>query len=186
VYRQVDGAFATPVIRTGVDPHVVIPAIRETLARSNPNRPPPDVRILNDAFADALSPRQFNAALIGGFAMMAALLAVVGVYGVMSYLVTLRTREMAIRQALGARRQKIVRLVVREGMGLGVIGTSVGVAGALALSGFLESMLLNVDPHDPAVFIAETAVLLVVVASACLVPGYRASRADPATVLRQE
>ena len=186
VYRQVDGAFATPVIRASVDPHIVIPAIRETLARGNPNQPPPDVRILNDAFADALSPRQFNAALIGGFAVTAALLAVIGVYGVMSYLVTLRTREMGIRQALGARRQEIVRLVVREGLGLGVTGAILGVAGALALSRFLESMLLNVDPHDPAVFLAETAVLLVVVASACLVPGYRASRADPGAVLRHE
>jgi putative ABC transport system permease protein len=186
VYRQVDGAFATPVIRTSVDPRIVIATVRETLARSNPNQPPPDVRILNDAFADALSPRQFNAALIGGFAVIAALLAIIGVYGVMSYLVTLRTREMGIRQALGARRQEIVRLVVREGLGLGVTGAILGVVGALALSGFLESMLLNVDPHDPAVFLAETAVLLVVVASACLVPGYRASRADPAAVLRQE
>jgi ABC-type antimicrobial peptide transport system permease subunit len=116
----------------------------------------------------------------------AALLAVIGVYGVMNYLVTLRTREMGIRQALGARRQTIIRLVVREGLGLGLTGAIFGIAGALALSRFLESMLLNVAPWDPAVFIAGTAALLVVVASSCLVPGYRASRADPAVVLRQE
>jgi ABC-type antimicrobial peptide transport system permease subunit len=141
---------------------------------------------LNEAFADALSPRQFNAALIGGFAVTAALLAVIGVYGVMSYLVTLRTREMGIRLALGARREGIVRLVTREGLGLGVTGAVLGVAGALALSRFLEPMLLNVDPYDPAVFLAETAVLLAAVASACLVPGYRASRANSAAILRHE
>jgi putative ABC transport system permease protein len=186
VYRQVDGAFATPVIRASADPRFVIPTIRETLARGNPNQPPPDVRILNEAFADALNPRQFNAALIGGFAVTAALLAVIGVYGVMSYLVTLRTREMGIRLALGARREGIVRLVTREGLGLGVTGAVLGVAGALALSRFLEPMLLNVDPYDPAVFLAETAVLLAAVASACLVPGYRASRANSAAILRHE
>jgi putative ABC transport system permease protein len=186
VYRQVDGAFATPVMRAGVDPRILIPEIRQTLSRANPNQPPPDVKVLNDAFADALSPRRFNAALIGGFAVTAALLAVIGVYGVMNYLVTLRTREMGIRQALGARRQTIIRLVVREGLGLGLTGAIFGIAGALALSRFLESMLLNVAPWDPAVFIAGTAALLVVVASSCLVPGYRASRADPAVVLRQE
>jgi putative ABC transport system permease protein len=186
VYRQVDGAFATPVIRASGDPRIVIPTIRETLARGNPNQPPPDVRILNEAFADALSPRQFNAALIGGFALTAALLAAIGVYGLMSYLVTLRTREMGIRLALGARREEIVRLVVREGLGLGAAGAVLGIAGAVALSRFLESMLLNVDPHDPAVFLAETAVLLAAVASASLLPGYRASRVDPAAVLRHE
>jgi ABC-type antimicrobial peptide transport system permease subunit len=104
----------------------------------------------------------------------------------MSYLVTLRTREMGIRLALGARREEIVRLVVREGLGLGAAGAVLGIAGAVALSRFLESMLLNVDPHDPAVFLAETAVLLAAVASASLLPGYRASRVDPAAVLRHE
>jgi predicted permease len=186
VYGQLDDGFAAPVIRASVDPLSLIPTIGDTLARANRNQPPPDVRTLNQRFDDALSPRQFNAALIGGFALTAALLAAIGVYGVMSYLVTLRTREMGIRLALGARREEIVRLVVREGMGLGVTGAVIGVAGALALSRFLESMLLNVDPHDPAVFLAETAVLLAAVASACLVPGYRASRADPAAILRHE
>jgi putative ABC transport system permease protein len=186
VYGQIDGGFATPVIRTSVDARILIPTIRDTLARGNRNQPPPEVRTLNQRFAEALSPRQFNAALIGGFALTAALLAAIGVFGVMSYLVTLRTREMGIRLALGARGEEIVRLVVREGLGLGVAGAVLGVAGALALSRFLESMLLNVDPHDPAVFLAETAVLLAAVASACLVPGYRASRADPAAILRHE
>jgi putative ABC transport system permease protein len=187
VYGQVEsGHVVTPVIRTSVDARILIPTIRDTLARGNRNQPPPEVRTLNQRFADALSPRQFNAALIGGFALTACVLAATGVYGVLSYLVTLRTREMGIRLALGARGEEIVRLVVREGLGLGVAGAVLGVAGALALSRFLESMLLNVDPHDPAVFLVETAVLLAAVVAACLVPGYRASRADPAAILRHE
>lgn len=145
------------MIRTGTDAQPLIPTIRRVVTSFQPDRPPPDVATVEQRFSDSLSPRRFQAALIGGFALVATILAIVGVYGVMSYLVALRTKEVGIRLALGARPTNVQMMILREGAVLGALG---GLAGAAGLIRYLTSLLLNVSPYDPVAFAALTFVLL--------------------------
>ncbi len=174
------------MIRTRADARPLLPTIQRILASYTPQQPPPDEATVDQRFSDSLSPRRFNAAVIGGFALVAPLLAVMGVYGVMSYLVALRAKEVGIRMALGARPANVVAMIVREGAVLGVIGAVLGVTGAAVLTRYLASLLVNVSPYDRTVFVGLTAVLLVAVLAACYVPGQRAAEADPLVVLRHE
>jgi predicted permease len=174
------------IIRTASDPGLLIPAIQRILASYMPEQPPPEVLRVRDRFYNTLAPRRFNAALIGGFALVAALLAAIGVYGVMSYLVALRAKEVGIRMALGARPVNVLAMIVKEGAVLGAIGAAVGVAGAAALTRYLSSLLLNVSPYDEATFAVFTTILLLVAIAACYLPGRRAASADPLTVLRHD
>jgi predicted permease len=176
----------SPVVRSGSDARPLVPVIQSILAPYNPNRPPPDVKTVEQRFSEAMGERRFVAVLIGSFALIAMFLAAIGIYGLMSYMVALREKEMGVRMTLGARPGQVVQLVLREGVVLGVIGAILGIGGAAALSRFLASLLLNVSPFDPSVFAMFTAVLLTAVLAACYVPGRRAATADPMVVLRHE
>jgi hypothetical protein len=188
IYRSLgDGpAPAVPVLRTRADARPLLPIIGRVVSSFTPDQPPPEVATVEQRFSDSLSPRRFQAALIGGFAMVAIVLATVGVYGVMSYLVTLRAKEVGIRMALGAPPARVVATIVREGAVLGLIGAFVGLAGAVGLARYLGSLLLNVSPYDPATFAALTVVLLGAVLAACYVPGRRAASVDLLSVLRHD
>jgi putative ABC transport system permease protein len=124
--------------------------------------------------------------LLAVFAGLALLLASIGIYGVISYSTSRRTREIGIRMALGAARQDVLRLVIAEGLVLTLVGLGIGLAGALALTRFLKSLLFGVPANDPATFAAVSVVLLCVGIAACLIPAMRAMRVDPMVALRYE
>jgi putative ABC transport system permease protein len=124
--------------------------------------------------------------LVGSFAALAALLAAIGIYGVLSYAVRQRTREIGIRMSLGASRGRVLGEVLREGMRLAVLGLVVGIAGAFAAGRVLASLLSEVKPGDPLIFVATAGLLAVVALIACYLPARRAARLDPMTALRYE
>jgi ABC-type antimicrobial peptide transport system permease subunit len=140
----------------------------------------------DDMIADSISMPRFRTLLMTGFGLAALLLAVVGLYGVMAYTVSQRTKEIGVRMALGASRGSVLGLVFRDGIPLVGVGLGVGLAGAFALSRVLESMLFGVGTRDPAVFAGVPLILVVVALSAMLVPARRAARVDPVRTLGEE
>jgi predicted permease len=177
---------ASILIRVAGDPTSLSPILREVAASIDRDQPVFDIKTMEQRVTDSLGSRRFNAALIGCFALIAAILAAIGVYGVMSYLVTLRTSEIGIRMALGARPGQVLRLIVREGLVLGLLGGVLGIAGALGLSRYLATLLYGVGTEDPATFCIAAAMLFGAVLAACFVPGRRAAHIDPVTALRHE
>ena len=141
---------------------------------------------MNDLVSSSITQQRFIVLLLGCFAVLALLLAAVGIYGVMSYSVTQRTHEIGIRLALGARSTNVLALVLKSGMMLAVIGAAIGVAGALALTRLMTTLLFGVTPKDAPTFIALSLGLLAVALIACYLPARRASQVDPMNVLRQE
>lgn len=144
------------------------------------------VQTLDDLLGTSVAPRKFNMLLLGIFAGVALVLAAVGLYGVMSYSVSWRTHEIGIRMALGAKRADVLRLVVRQGMTMTLIGLALGLVGAFAMARVLAGLLYGVSPTDPLTFTGVSVVLLTVALLACLVPARRATRVDPIIALRSE
>ncbi len=130
--------------------------------------------------------RRFNLLLLGGFAAIALLLAGVGVYGVISYVVTGRTREVGIRMALGAQRADVARLFIKQGMTLVALGVALGSLGAFALTRVMTSLLFDVRANDPLTFVGVALLLSLIALLACYLPARRASRIDPLAALRRE
>jgi len=145
-----------------------------------------DAKTMEQRLADSLGSRRFNAALTGAFALIAIFLASIGVYGVMSYLVSLRTSEIGIRVALGARREQVLGMILREGLALATVGIALGVGGALGLSRYLAALLHGVGTRDAQTFAFAVLALFGAVMSACAIPGRRAAEVDPATALRHD
>ncbi len=172
------------LIRSSSDPAALPPIVARLIASVDPDQVVYDIKTMDQRLVDSLASRRFNAVWIGCFAVTAILLAAIGVYGVMSYLVTLRTQEIGIRLALGARQGQVLQSIVREGLILGVVGSGIGLAGAFALSRFLSLLLFRVSALDPIIYAGFTAALLFAVFAASYVPGLRAARVDPATSLR--
>jgi ABC-type antimicrobial peptide transport system permease subunit len=174
------------VIRTNSDPTAISAAVTEVIHQADPNLPVTQVMSLDDLLSDSVSARRFSTVLIGMFAGLALLLAAVGIYGVMSYVVGQRTQEVGIRVALGAQPADIWRLIILRGAALAAIGIAVGLAGALALTRFLSSLLFGVRPADPVTFSAVAILLVIVALVACYFPARRAMRVDPMVALRYE
>jgi ABC-type antimicrobial peptide transport system permease subunit len=144
------------------------------------------VRTMQDRLFDSLARQRFSTTMLGAFAAFALLLAAVGLYGVMSYLVTQSTRDIGILLALGARRENILGLVVRQGMQLALIGIFAGLTGAAALTRVIASLLFGVSARDIATFLTVPALLAVVAFAATVIPAWRASSVDPMVALREE
>jgi ABC-type antimicrobial peptide transport system permease subunit len=174
------------VVRTSGDPRAAEAALRRAVKSADPALALRGVRTLDDVLGESLAPRRFAMSLVSGFAAVALLLAAVGIYGVLAFSVARRTREFGVRLALGATRQNLLGLVVRQGMAWSAIGLALGVAGALAAGRLLEGMLYGVRPADPIALGLVTATLLVVAVVACVVPATRAARVDPITSMRAE
>jgi putative ABC transport system permease protein len=172
--------------RTSVDPHAAIRAIEEQIYSVDRSQPVSDVKTMEERLSGSLAPQRFNLVLIGTFAAIAIILAALGVYGVMSYLVNRRTREVGIRIALGARPEQVMRQVVGESLALSLVAVLAGLAGAWGLTRYLHSMLYGVTALDGATFAAMPLLLAAIAVSASFVPARRASRIDPMTALREE
>jgi len=140
---------------------------------------------MDDVIGDAVAQPRFLTTLLSVFAGLALLLAAVGTYGILSYLVSERKQEIGIRMALGADRGGILRLVLLRGLLLSSVGIMLGLIGSLALTRVMASLLFNVQPTDPLTLSAVAGVMIVVATAACLVPALRATRVDPLTVLRE-
>jgi putative ABC transport system permease protein len=141
---------------------------------------------MDDSVSASLSPERFSVLLLAGFAGLALLLAVVGIYSVMSYSVSRRTHEIGIRMSLGASRADVLLLVVRQGMLLALAGSAVGIAGALVLSRLMTSLLYGVAPNDPITFASVSILLVIVALAASYIPARRAMRVEPMVALRHE
>lgn len=164
----------------------VLPALRQAVAAVDPALPIYDVLTLDDRIGVALARPRFNAVLVGGFAGAALLLAALGVYGMLSYSVSCRLREIGVRMAIGAAPQRIVRNFLGEGLRLALIGVGAGLVGGLVVGRFTRSLLVDVNPSDPRIFVAVGTVMILVACLAAFLPARRASAVDPIVVLRQE
>jgi putative ABC transport system permease protein len=173
-------------IRTESDPASVMPAVRRALKEVHPKIPVYRLRRLDDIVLDSTWQLRYSMLLLGGLAAISLLLAVIGVYGVLSYAVTDRTQEIGVRMALGATRPVVMRLVVRRGLRLVAMGVSIGLAAACALTRFLSALLFGISPLDPLTFALVALVLIASGVLACYVPALRASRVEPMTALRYE
>jgi predicted permease len=174
------------LIRSEVPPLTLASAVQREIRKVDPEVPASNIKTMEQYLSASVSPRRFNLWLLTVFAAAALILATVGIYGVMSYSVAQRTREIGIRMALGAQRSDILRMVVGHGMLLAVAGLAVGLAGALALSRLMGGLLYQVSATDPATYILLTFFLLLVTLAACLVPARRATKVDPMVALRHE
>lgn len=174
------------IVRTTSDPHAMIPDIEDQIYAVDREQPVYDVRTMEERVERSLAPQRFQLILIGTFAAIALILAAAGVYGVMSYLVARRTREIGIRMALGARPQQVQSLVVRESLMLVVIAVVAGLGGAWALTRYVRSMLYGVTALDEATFAITPLILALIVLGAAFGPARRASRIDPMSALREE
>ncbi len=174
------------VLRTESNPQMLAGAVREAVQSIDKNQPLSDTTTMDEVIAKSVAPRRFRMFLLGLFALLALLLAVIGVYGVIAYSSSQRTHEFGVRIALGADRQDILKLVVRQGFKLALLGVSIGVAGAFLLTRFLSSLLYEVSPHDPLTFAGVAALLMLVALAASYIPARRAMRVDPMVALRYE
>jgi len=168
------------------NPMALIPALKEAVQGAGSGRPVRDIRMLEDYVAAASADTRFALFVLGGFAALAVILAAIGVYGVVSYATARRTREIAVRLALGADGPRIVALVVREGIGWTAAGIGAGLLGALALARYISSLLFRVGERDPITYFGVVLLLVVIAVVATALPAIRAVRVDPMLALRSE
>jgi putative ABC transport system permease protein len=174
------------VVRTPGDPESIVAGVRQAVRSMDPELPISTVRTEDEWVSASAAQPRLNAVLMTAFAAAALLVAAVGVYSVLAYSVAQRTREMGVRLALGSSAGAVVRLVLREGMTVGLLGIAVGAFGAMALGRVLAELVYDVPVHDPATFVVVSATLTIVAFAACVVPARRAARVDPLTALRSE
>jgi putative ABC transport system permease protein len=172
--------------RTDGDPFATVAAIRAIVYRMDPDLPLSDITTMDQSLGDSVARQHFGAVLVAIFAGIALFLAAIGIYGVVSHAVSLRTREFGIRMALGANVGDVWSLVFRHGMALAGIGVLLGVAGTLALTPLIRGLLFGVTAHDPATITVVIAFLMAVTLAACWIPARRATRVDPLIALRYE
>jgi putative ABC transport system permease protein len=179
--RRMDVLF-----KTAAGIQALLPQVRQAVQHIDSTQPPYGVTTLETALAESIAPRRFNLILLGAFSSCAVLLALIGIYGVISYSVSQRTQEIGVRMALGARRGEIIRMVVRQGLVIALAGIAAGAAAALVLTRLMASLLFEVKPNDPATFVTVASALLATSLLACWLPALRAARIDPLTALRYE
>jgi ABC-type antimicrobial peptide transport system permease subunit len=185
LFRGEENSVSLAVV-TGSDPLDLALAIQKTIADMDPNLAASDILTMDQILGRSTVDARFETTLLLLFAIVSLLLAAVGLYGVLSYLVSQRQGEIGIRIALGARREQVLRTTLLDGLRPALFGLVVGLAASVAAVRLLRSMLYETQPLDPAVFAAVAAILLLVATLACTVPAWRASRLDPMQALRTE
>jgi putative ABC transport system permease protein len=184
-YQRQDKELAI-FLRGRLDPAQLPEQVRQQVQSVNPELPVFEARMLPEVVSGALSQRRFTMETVLLFALTALLLAGLGIYGTISYVVSESTREIGVRIALGAQRKSILSMVLGKGLRLAVAGAIVGFAGALIVSHLMAGLLYGVSPSDPLTFVGLTLVLTAVALAACYIPARRAMRVDPITALRCE
>jgi predicted permease len=174
------------VAKTSVDPGSMAAPIRQQVAALDKDQPVFDVKTMQEVRAISISVYSIGSVTMTIFAVVALLLAAIGIYGVMAFAVSQRTQEIGIRMALGARALDVLKLVLRNGMFLASLGAVIGLAGALAVTRFMSSLLFGISPTDVATFALVTAGLMLVALLACYIPARRATKVDPLVALRYE
>jgi ABC-type antimicrobial peptide transport system permease subunit len=172
------------VLRTQANPESLVPSVRVALRDVAPDQPIFLVKTMNDVISDSLQSRKLTLSLLAIFASLALLLSAAGIYGVMSYAVSQRQREIGIRMALGARASTVTRMILSEAGTLAAIGLAIGLIAAALLTRVLSSMLYGVGTHDPLTFVAVALLLVGVALAASMLPAVRASKVDPLRAMR--
>jgi putative ABC transport system permease protein len=179
-------SFMTFVVRTTGNPLALAGAVRQQVKLMDPSLPVSDVATMEQRMSDSVAESRFSTLLLGIFAVVAIVLATVGIYGVTSYAVTARQHEIGIRMAIGAQPADVERMFMRRGLRLTLAGLGLGLLTSFALTKLLAGLLFGVTPHDPLTFIAMPALLFIVAMLACYIPSRRATRVDPLVALRYE
>jgi putative ABC transport system permease protein len=176
----------TLLVRSTNDPLALVNSVRRQIHSVDPDLPLAKVATMEARIDDSLKAQRFNAFLMGLFAALALLLAVIGLYGVLSYLVVQRRHEIGVRMALGAQSHNVVFLLLKQGLRLTLLGVVIGIAGATGLTRLLERLLFGVEPTDPITFASVVVLLISVALIACYIPARRAAKVDPLVSLRSE
>jgi ABC-type antimicrobial peptide transport system permease subunit len=174
------------MIQTAGEPLPLAPVVRREIQALDPTASVSDFRTMDELLENSTSPRRFSTVLLSIFAALALVLAVIGIYGMMSWSVAQRTQEIGIRLAVGADSGGILRLILGRGLKLSIIGLSIGLAATFAFTRVLTSLLFEISPHDPWVLTAVSLLMLGVTAGACYLPAHRATQVDPIRTLRSE
>ena len=177
---------ASIAVRTAGDPLLAVSAVKAAIARVDPEQPVTRVRTMDEVAAESIAEPRFRAQLVGAFAVMALILASVGIFGVLAFSVGRRTREFAIRMALGAQWNDLIGLVLKAGFKMVGTGMAAGLTAAMLLTDSLRSLLYGVQPLDPVTFLAAPAFLGLIALATCLIPAVRAARVDPGAALHHE
>jgi putative ABC transport system permease protein len=185
-YNQTPDNSMTVIIKGAADPNQLISSVRGAIKEIDPDQPIYSVRTMNEIRAESVAGERLNLTLLSLFAGIALVLAIVGIYGVMSYSVTQRTHEIGIRMAIGARPRDVFKMVLAQGMKLALIGVVLGLGFAFALTRLMETMLFGVEPTDKLTFAAISIMLITVALLACYLPGRRATKVEPTISLRYE
>ena len=185
-YLQQPPYRMTFAIRTEAEPQNLTAAVRKAVAGIDKNQPLSEAATMDEIIANSVAPRRFRMLLLGLFVLLALVLAAVGTYGVIAYTCSQRTHEFGVRLALGAEQGDILKLVIRQGFMLALIGVGVGIGGAYALTRFLATLLYGVKPTDPVTFTAVSLLLMCVTVLASYIPARRAMKVDPMLALRYE
>jgi putative ABC transport system permease protein len=183
---QIPWPNLTLVVRTNGEPLNFVGAVRNQVQAIDKDQPISNIHTMDELLARTVSQPRFNLILLATFAGLALLLAAVGIYGVMSYLVTERTHEIGIRMALGAQTRDVLKLIVSQGLTLTLIGVAIGLISAFGLTRLMKSLLFRVSTTDPLTFAVITLLLIAMAMLACWVPARRAAKVDPLLSLRHE
>ena len=179
-------ALMDVVVRASGSPEALLPAIRQRIAQLDAGLALANVKTMDEWVSNSAAQPRLNTSLLTVFAAVALLIAAIGIYGVLAYSVNQRTREIGVRMALGATPGSVLKLIVREGMRVAIVGVAVGLIGGLALGRAVSSLVFGVTVRDPATFVAVTLALTCVALAACAIPARRAARVDPMVALRYE
>jgi putative ABC transport system permease protein len=185
-FLQIPSSGMTVIVKGTSDPNQLVASVRQQVKAVDPDQPIYNIRTMDEIRAESIAPERLNLTLLSIFAGIALVLAIVGIYGVMSYAVTQRTHEIGIRMAIGAQAWDVFRMILKQGMTLALIGIGIGLVGAFALTRLMRTMLFDIAPTDPLTFGLIATLLTTVALVACYLPGRRATKVDPVVSLRYE